>query len=108
MEIPRIRVPQEPVNKGDIVELKALMPHPMETGIRIDRTTGGTFPRHIVSMFVCKYNGEPVFSVEFTPAVASNPYLSFYTVATESGELEFTWVDDAGEQYTETAAIQVI
>ena len=108
MEAPRIRVPQEPVKQGDVIQIKALMPHPMETGLRIDRSTGGIFPRQIVSAFVCKYNGEQVFSVDFTPAVAANPYLAFYTVATESGELEFTWVDDIGEQYTETAAIHVV
>ena len=107
METPRIRVPQEPVKKGDVIQIKTLMPHPMETGLRIDRSTGGIFPRRIVNTFICKYNGEQIFSVEFTPAVAANPYLVFYTVATESGELEFTWVDDEGERYTETAAIRV-
>ncbi len=108
MDRPRIRAPQEPVKKGDVIQIKTLMPHPMETGLRIDRGTGGIFPRQIVSTFVCTYNGKQVFSVEFSPAVAANPYLAFYTVATESGELTFTWVDDIGEQYTETATIHVI
>ncbi len=108
MEIPLIRVPQEPVKKGEVIQIKTLMPHPMETGLRIDRATDGIFPRQIVNTFVCTYNGKQVFSVDFSPAVAANPYLEFYTVATESGELAFTWVDDAGEQYTETAAIHVV
>lgn len=108
MDTPRIRVPREPVNKGEVIQIKTLMPHPMETGLRIDRSTGGIFPRQIIHTFVCKYNGDQVFRVDFSPAVAANPYLAFYTVATESGELEFTWIDDAGEQYTETAAIHVV
>ena len=44
---------------------------------------------------------------ELFPAIAANPFIAFTTVATESGELAFTWTDDEGLSQTETAKITV-
>ena len=64
-------------------------------------------PRNIVERFTCRYNGVEVFSADLFPAVTANPFLSFTTVATESGELEFTWTDDRGETIRASASIVV-
>ena len=92
--------------KGAVVELKALIAHPMETGYRPD-DSGGIRPRDIIQRFSCTYNGEEVFAADLYPAMSANPYLAFTTVATESGELAFHWTDDAGRTQTETAKIAV-
>jgi sulfur-oxidizing protein SoxZ len=68
--------------KGDIVEIKALIRHPI--------------PRHIITRFTVSYNGEEVFAMDMTQGVAANPFIAFSTVATETGELTFTWQDDLG------------
>ena len=102
---PRVRVPRQ-ARKGEIVEIKTLMSHPMETGFRRD-VQGQLIPRHIIHTFVCKYNGEEVFRADWHPAVAANPYLVFYTVATESGRLQFDWIDDDGTVYSTTADLTV-
>jgi len=101
----KIRVPS-PAKKGDVIEIRTLIMHPMETGFRTD-TQGTVFPLHIIHTFICRYNGEEVFRAELQPAIAANPYISFFTVATESGTLEFEWQDDDGSIYKETAAIEV-
>lgn len=80
----------------------------MESGHRQDLKTGEVIPRHLIYKFVCTYNGDEMFSADFHPAIASNPYLAFYTVATESGELTFRWWDDDGTVYETTAAISVV
>ena len=79
----------------------------METGFR--RTErGALIPRNIIQLFVCTYNGVEVFRAELHPAIAANPLLSFTTVATESGTLEFRWTGDNGFSATEKAAIKVV
>jgi sulfur-oxidizing protein SoxZ len=105
MAEPRIRVPRR-ARKGEILELRTMIAHPMETGHRRD-VEGQLIPRHIIHTFRCTYNSEEVFRADWHPAVAANPYLLFYTVATESGRLRFEWVDDDGTVYATEAEITV-
>jgi sulfur-oxidizing protein SoxZ len=100
-----IKVPPR-ARKGDIIEIKTLISHPMESGQRRDNA-GRAIPRDIIHGFVCTYNGEEVFRAELFPAIAANPFLSFCTVATESGTLVFSWTDDEGNVQTESARIEV-
>jgi sulfur-oxidizing protein SoxZ len=100
-----INVPRT-AKRGDIVEIKALIAHPMETGFRPD-DRGGMRPRNIIDSFVCTYNGEEVFRADLFPAIAANPFIAFTTVATESGQLVFHWTGDNGLVQTETAEITV-
>ena len=101
----RVRVPAE-ARRGEVIEIRTMIQHPMETGFRRD-DVGNAVPVHIIHRFTCTYNGEEVFAADLHPAIAANPYLSFHTVATESGRLEFRWFDDDGSVYTETAEIAV-
>lgn len=92
--------------KGQVVEIKTLIQHVMETGFR-PNATGVLIPRDIITQFKCRYNGTEVFSCEMFPAMAANPFLVFHTVATESGTLEFEWTGDNGFSAKESAKIQV-
>ena len=92
--------------RGDIVEIKTLIQHEMETGFRPDNM-GRRIPRDIITEFVCKYNGDEIFRAELYPAIAANPFISFFTVATESGTLSFSWTDQHGATQVQTAAITV-
>ncbi len=102
---PRVKVPKT-AKKGDVIEIKTLIAHKMESGQRKDKK-GAVIPRRIINKFEAKYNGEVVFSADWHPAISANPYLAFHTVATESGTLEFAWTDDDGSVYTKTAKITV-
>ncbi len=92
--------------RGEVIEIRTLIAHPMETGYR-PGADGRTLPRDIIRRFSCRYNGELVFSAELFPAVAANPYIAFHTVAAESGTLSFTWEGDKGFSQTETRTIAV-
>ena len=92
--------------RGEIIEIKTLIAHPMETGYRLG-PTGAAIPRDIFNRFLCTYNGEEVFPAELFPAIAANPFVAFFTVATESGELAFSWTDDHGQTQTEVSQITV-
>jgi sulfur-oxidizing protein SoxZ len=92
--------------RGEIIEIRATIAHPMETGYR-SGDDGKVVPRNILRRFSCRYNGELVFSAELFPAVAANPYLAFHTLATESGTLALTWEGDGGFLQTENVNIAV-
>ena len=100
-----INVPKA-AKRGEVMEIRALVAHPMESGFRPD-DNGRLIPRDIIQGFACAYNGEEIFRADFFPAVAANPYVAFSTVATESGTLSFTWTSDKGETQTETRPITV-
>jgi sulfur-oxidizing protein SoxZ len=100
-----INVPKKAKN-GDVVEIKALMSHVMETGYR--RTTSGTLiPRDIITSFTCRFEGEEVFRADLFPGTAANPFISFFTVATKSGKFDFEWIGDNGFSETGSASITV-
>ena len=92
--------------RGAIIEIKTLISHVMETGFRYSET-GELVPRDIVTAFTATYNGEEVFRARLYPAISANPFLTFHTVATESGTIELKWTGDNGFSATETAAIAV-
>lgn len=92
--------------RGEVVEIRALAGHPMETGFRHDQG-GKLVPRDIVTDFVCTYNGAEVLRVQLHPAIAANPLLVFATVATESGTIECRWTGDNGFVLAASARIEV-
>ena len=104
-EKPRIKLPKE-AKKGEVIEIKTLIAHVMETGLRKD-ADGKIIPRRIINKFTCEFNGKPVFSVDLEPAVAANPYMQFTAKVDESGTFRFTWVDDDGTVTTAEEKITV-
>jgi sulfur-oxidizing protein SoxZ len=100
-----INIPAK-AKRGEIIEIKTLMSHIMETGYR--RTAdGGLVPRDIITSFACRYNGAEIFRADLFPAIAANPFITFFTVATESGKFEFEWIGDRGFSETASASITV-
>jgi sulfur-oxidizing protein SoxZ len=100
-----INVPPK-ARRGEIIEIKTLIQHEMETGFRVD-SMGIIFPRDIITNFICKYNGEEIFRAELFPAIAANPFITFLTTATESGTITFGWSGDNGFSATASWDITV-
>jgi sulfur-oxidizing protein SoxZ len=105
MARPLINVPKS-AKRGQVIEIKTLVSHIMETGFR-HSNTGERIPRDIITNFTCRYNGEEIFRADLFPAIAANPFLTFFTVATESGTLHFEWTGDNGYHETASAKITV-
>src|SRR6202158_1247675 len=103
MARPLINVPAK-VKRGQAFEIKTLISHVMETGYRYT-TVGARIPRDIVTFFSCSYNGEEIFRADLSPAISANPFITFFTVATESGKFDFEWIGDRG--FTETASASI-
>jgi sulfur-oxidizing protein SoxZ len=92
---PRIKLDKKEAKKGDLVEVKALVSHVMESGQRRD-SAGKTIPRNILNRFSCTVNGKEVFAADFEPAISANPYIQFRFKAQESGPVVLTWIGDDG------------
>ena len=102
---PKIRVPRS-AKKGEVIEIKTLMPHIMESGQRKDKE-GKTIPRKIINKFTAEFNGKPVFTANLEPAIAANPYMQFFAKVNESGTFKFSWTDDDGTVTTAEQKIEV-
>ncbi|NJN50838.1 MAG: thiosulfate oxidation carrier complex protein SoxZ [Gammaproteobacteria bacterium] len=105
LAIARVSMPDE-AHSGTVVDIKALIRHPMETGYRLD-AMGRPIPRHIIEHFRVSYGGEDVFSMDLTQGVAANPFFAFSIRAQHSGDVVFTWTDDRGEVVTVTKTLTV-
>ena len=92
--------------RGEVIEIRALIAHPMESGYRVD-SDGRILPADIIRRFTVRYAGETVFSAELFPAIASNPYIAFHTLATASGTFVFTWEGDKGFMQSESVELTV-
>jgi sulfur-oxidizing protein SoxZ len=100
-----INVPPK-AKRGEIVEIKTLISHEMETGYRPDNV-GRLVPRDIINSFVATYNGQEIFRAKLHPAIAANPFISFTTIAMDSGKIEFKWAGDNGFTAAESVNITV-
>lgn len=100
-----INVPAK-ARRGEVIQIKSLIQHPMETGFRVG-LNGALIPRDIIKSFVCSYNGEEIFRAELYQAISANPFITFFTVATETGTITFNWTGDNGFAATEQAPITV-
>jgi len=105
MAIARIQAPAS-ARRGEVIEVRIAVQHPMETGFRFD-LSGRPVPRNVINQLVCRYAGAEVFRAELGSGIAANPLIAFHTVARESGELAFEWVDDRGERGAQGVAIAV-
>ena len=94
---PRVRVPAN-AKAGEMIEIKTLISHEMESGQRKD-ASGQTIPRKIINTMTAAFNGKTVFEAKWHAAISANPYQSFFYKAAESGEFTFTWKDDDGSEY---------
>ncbi|MFN3145709.1 MAG: thiosulfate oxidation carrier complex protein SoxZ [Paracoccaceae bacterium] len=102
---PRVKVPKSAA-AGEVITIKTLISHPMESGQRKD-SDGNPIPRSIINRFVCAFNGETVIDITMEPAISTNPYFEFEAKVPEAGEFTFTWYDDDGSVYEDVKAISV-
>jgi sulfur-oxidizing protein SoxZ len=105
MALARLQV-SPAARRGQPVEVRLVIQHPMETGFRRE-ADGRAVPMNVINTVVCRHAGREVFRAELGSGVAANPYIAFWMVAQESGEVSVEWIDDAGERGSVKAPIAV-
>jgi sulfur-oxidizing protein SoxZ len=101
----RLQVPAT-ARRGEAVEVRLLIQHPMETGYRRE-ADGRAVPMNVVNTVVCRYAGRDVLRAELGSGMSANPYFSFWLRVEEGGEVSVEWTDDAGERGSARATIAV-
>src|SRR5689334_2042937 len=101
----RIQV-QPRARRGELVEVRLVIQHPMETGFRYD-SLGRQTPRNVIRRFECLYGGIEVFSAEMGAGIAANPFLRFFVRARESGDIDCRWVDSENVAGSVSARVTV-
>jgi sulfur-oxidizing protein SoxZ len=104
MALSRIQLPPH-ARRGEAVEVRILIRHPMETGFRRD-ADGKRIARNVLHSLACRYNGVEVFRATLSSGIAANPVLRFFFRAEKSGELDFWWLDD--DEVENTAKAQIV
>ena len=102
---PRIRVPEK-AKVGEVIEIKTLVQHVMETGNR-KTADGKVVPRNIINTFTASFNGTEFFKADVAPGISAKPYLAFFMKVPGPGEFEFTWLDDAGVKISQKMPLAV-
>lgn len=92
--------------KDDVAEVKALMSHAMETGLRKDKKTGKKIPAHFINEVICEHKGKNVLVASWGVAVSKNPYLSFKFKGAAAGDtVKVSWTDNQGGSASDEAVI---
>ena len=105
MTIARVQWPDK-VSAGEVVKVRILIQHPMDTGYLQD-LLGKLVPRNVIRLLICKLGSREVLRVEPSSGIAANPLFEFFVRATETAEMHVTWVDDKGQrgEHTQTMVV---
>jgi sulfur-oxidizing protein SoxZ len=103
---PRVRIPPQ-IRAGEVIEIKTLVSHIMETGQRRG-SDGQVIPRNIIHTFSAAFDGKEFFKAELNSGISANPYLAFTLKVSAPGELQLTWIEDSGQKVVEKVPIVVV
>ena len=91
---------------GDTADIKCLMNHVMETGLRKDPKTGATVPAHHITNVMVTVAGKTVMDAQWGGGISKNPYLAFKVKGANKGDkVEIKWVDNKGDSNTAEATV---
>lgn len=85
--------------QGDVADVKVLMFHPMETGLRKDPISGEIIPLHFIQRVIAALNGKTVMDAQWSRAVSKNPFVNFRIRGARAGDkVSVSWEDNMGAQ----------
>jgi sulfur-oxidizing protein SoxZ len=88
--------------KGGVAEIKSLIRHPMESGARMDQSTGKPFPMKLITNVDVSVNGSKVVDAQWSANISTNPYMHVNVAAKSGDEVTINLVDNTGETGSET------
>lgn len=94
MSIARVQWPEK-ISSGDVVKVRMLIKHAMDTGYLQD-FTGKVVPRNVIRLVTCTLGDKEVFRIEPSSGISANPFFEFYVRATATAEFKIVWTDDKG------------
>ena len=101
-----IKIRMRGKSKGGVAEVKALIKHPMESGVRMNKKTGKPYPAKYIDMVEVSVNGTAAINSQWSGAVSANPYMAVKVNANKGDEVKVTLKDNTGETGEETIKIK--
>src|SRR4030095_5258662 len=93
--------------QGDVADVRILMRHPMETGLRKD-AKGDVVPTHFIQSVVATHNGKTIVDAQWSQAISRDPFLGLRIKGAKLGDkIGVTWVDTKGDKRSDEAAVSV-
>jgi len=90
---------------GDVVDVKVLISHEMETGQRKD-ASGSLIPAHFITKVTAQHNGKAVLEADWGQSISKNPVLGFRFKGAAAGDkISISWVDNMQDSRTDEAVI---
>ena len=91
---------------GGVAEIKALIKHPMESGVRMNKKTGKPFPALFIDTVTITVNGAAAIDSQWSGAVSANPYMAIQVKANAGDEIKLTLADNTGATGEETIKLK--
>lgn len=86
--------------QGDLADVKVLIKHIMETGLRKDKATGKYIPAHFIDQVVATLNGQVVLDMQWGVAISRNPFFGFKVQGAKPGDkVAVSAVDNLGTKF---------
>ncbi len=104
--IARVQWPDR-IAPGDVVKVRLLIQHPMDTGYLQD-LQGKLVPRNVIRQLTCTLGKQEVLRVEPSSGIAADPYFEFYLRADQTAEFRAEWQDDRGFQGVLVQTLKVL
>ena len=101
-----IKIRMRGKSKGGVAEVKALIKHPMETGVRMNKKTGKPYPAKYVDMVEVSVNGTKAVDAQWSGAISANPYMAVKVNANKGDEVTVALTDNTGEKGSQSITIK--
>lgn len=101
-----IKIRMRGKSKGGVAEVKALIKHPMESGVRMNKKTGKPYPAKFIDSVKVSVNGAEAVNAQWSGAVSANPYMAVQVKANAGDEIKLAITDNTGEAGEETLKLK--
>jgi sulfur-oxidizing protein SoxZ len=91
-----IKIRMRGKSKGGVAEVKALIKHPMESGVRMNKKTGKPYPAKYIDMVEVSVNGTKAVDAQWSGAISANPYMAVKVAANKGDEVKVSLTDNTG------------
>jgi len=101
-----IKIRMRGKSKGGVAEVKALIKHPMESGVRMNKKTGKPYPAKYIDMVEVTVNGTKAVDAQWSGAVSANPYMAVKVNANSGDEVSVSLTDNTGAKGTKSIKLK--
>jgi sulfur-oxidizing protein SoxY len=91
--------------EGDVADLRALVGHPMDNGLRTN-SSGKIVPENFIRNLDIRFNGKTVIEAQIGRSVSTNPLFAFKVKGAKANDkVALTWQDSRGVTRTDEATV---